>query len=117
MSAFCKSCKKTKDNDDFGITKNGSQYNTCVSCRDYDKTRNKLETKKAKAALRGLHYCEECEKAKPRDKFVLPNGEFYDKCCRCCLIYGSDEDDDSNSSYSYQCVYDPSDYEVGFSNM
>ena len=28
-----------------------------------------------------------------------------------------DTSDDSGSSYSDQCVYDPGDYEVGFSNM
>ena len=31
---------------------------------------------------------------------VMPNGEFYDKCCRSCLIYGSDDEDDSSSTYS-----------------
>ena len=50
-------------------------------------------------------------------KFVMPNGEFYKKCCRSCLIYGSDEEDDSSSGYSSQCVYDAGDYDVGFSNM
>ena len=29
----------------------------------------------------------------------------------------SDDDTSDASSYSYQCVYDPSDYEVGVSNM
>ena len=95
MSVFCKGCKKTKDSEDFGIKKDGSQYKTCVMCRDYDKKRNKHATKKDNAA-RGLNYCEECDKAKPRDKFVMPNGGFYDTCCRSCLIY------------SFQCVYESS---------
>ena len=47
----------------------------------------------------------------------MPNGEFYDKCCRSCLIYGSDDEDDSSSNYSYQCVYDAGGHEPGFSNM
>ena len=79
------------------------RYKTCVKCKDYDKKRNKLQTKQAEAALRGLRYCNECEKAKPKDKFVMPNGNSYDQC-RSCLFYGSDEDDRS-SSYSYQCVH------------
>ena len=74
MSVFCKGCKKTKDNEDFGIKENGAQYKTCVVCRDDDRKRNKLATKKAEAALRGLQYCEECDKAKHRDKFVMSNG-------------------------------------------
>ena len=115
MSVFCKGCKKAKNNEYFGMNNNGSQYKTCVMCRGYDKKRDKLATKKAEAALRGLHYCDECEKAKPKDKFVMPNGNSYDQC-RSCLIYGSDEDD-SSSSYSYQCEYNAGDYEVGFSNM
>ena len=119
MSVFCKDCKKTKDNEDFGINYNGSQYKTCVMCRDYDKKRNKLATKNDEAARRGLHYCNECEKAKPKDKFVMPNGNSYDQC-RSCLIYGSDEDDSSSSRSSYnsdQCGWIADDYEVGFSNM
>ena len=34
MSVFCKGCKKVKDNEDFGITNNGSQYKTCMKCRE-----------------------------------------------------------------------------------
>ena len=117
MSVYCKGCKKTEDNEDFGIKNNGTQYKTCVRCRDYDKKRNKLATTKDEAARRGLNYCEEYKKAKPMDKLVMPNGEFYNKCCRSCLTCGSDDEDDRSSSYSYQCVYDAGDYEVGFSNM
>ena len=116
MSVFCKDCKETKDNEDCGVNNNGSQYKACVKCRDYDKKRNQLATKKYEAALRGLKYCDECKKAKPRDKFVMPNGNSCDQC-RCCLIYGSDDEDDSSSGYSYQCEYNTGDYEVGFSNM
>ena len=47
MSAFCKGCKKTKDNEDSGINNNGSQYNTCVKCRDYDRKRVEKEKNKA----------------------------------------------------------------------
>ena len=108
MSVFCKSCNKTKDSEDLGIKEDETQYKTCVRCRDKDKKQYKLATKKANAARRGLNYCEECDKAKPRDKFVMPNGELYDKCCRSCLIYDSDDEDDSSSNYSYQCVYESS---------
>ena len=81
-----------------------------------------LQTQKCKSFVKpndneGLNYCEDCEKAKPMDKFVMPNGEFYNKCCRSCLIYGSDDEDDSSSNYSYQCVYDAGGHEPGFSNM
>ena len=34
MSVFCKGCKKTKNNEDFGMNNNGSQYKTCVKCRE-----------------------------------------------------------------------------------
>ena len=34
MSVFCKGCKKTKDNEDFGMKSNCSQYKTCVKCRE-----------------------------------------------------------------------------------
>ena len=30
MSAICKGCKQTQDNEDVGINSNGSQYETCV---------------------------------------------------------------------------------------
>ena len=119
---ICSKCRSKCINDKehinnvFGYTRLEMRYKTCVKCRDYDKKRNKLQTEKAEAALRGLKYCDECKKAKPRDKFVMPNGNSYDQC-RCCLIHGSDDEDDSKSSYSDQCVYDAGDYEVGFSNM
>ena len=118
----CSTCKKRFLNNKeqvelhFGYNRLNERFKCCIRCRGYGKKQNKLERKKAEAALRGLLYCEECEKAKPKDKFVMPNGESYDRCCRTCLIYGSDEDD-SGSSYSDQCVYDPGDYEVGFSNV
>ena len=34
MSSFCKGCRKTKDNEDFGIKEDGSQYKTCTKCRN-----------------------------------------------------------------------------------
>ena len=34
MSVFCKGCKKTKDNEDFGMKNYGYQYKTCVTCRE-----------------------------------------------------------------------------------
>ena len=34
MSPLCKGCRKTKDNEDFGIKKDGSQYKTCTKCRN-----------------------------------------------------------------------------------
>ena len=98
---------------------------TCNVC-GYQSTRNNLarhqKSNKCKSYVKpdendGLNYCEECEKNKPMDKFVMPNGEIYTKCCRSCLIYGSDDEDDSSSNHSHQCVYDAGDYEVGFSNM
>ena len=119
---ICSKCRSKYINDeehmnkDFGYTRLEMRYKTCVKCRGYDKKRNKLQTKKAEAALRGLRYCNECEKAKPKDKFVMPTGNSYDQC-RCCLIYGSDDEDDSKSSYSDQCGWTADDYEVGFSNM
>ena len=33
MSSFCKGCRKTKDNEGFGMKKDGSQYKTCETCR------------------------------------------------------------------------------------
>jgi len=33
MSVFCKGCRKTKVNEDFGLKDNGTQYKTCVKCR------------------------------------------------------------------------------------
>ena len=33
MSAFCKGCRKTKDNDEFGLKYDESQYKTCMKCR------------------------------------------------------------------------------------
>ena len=37
MSIYCKGCKTTKDNEYFGIKNNGTQYKTCVRCRDKNK--------------------------------------------------------------------------------
>jgi len=83
MSVLCSGCKKTKDNEDFGMKQNGSQYKTCVMCRDYGKKRTKLQNKQAEAALRGLQYCEECDKAQNRYEFIMPNGKSHNKCRRC----------------------------------
>ena len=44
MSVFCKGCKKTKDNEYFGMKNNGTQYKTCVNCRE--RKQNKPEYKK-----------------------------------------------------------------------
>ena len=33
MSVFCKGCRKTKDNEEFGLKANGTQYKTCMTCR------------------------------------------------------------------------------------
>ena len=37
MSIYCKGCKETKDNKDFGNKNNGTQYKTCVRCRNKNK--------------------------------------------------------------------------------
>ena len=88
-------------------------------CRDYDKKRVEQEQNKASESNGELKsYCAKCRTSKPMDKFVMPNGNSYNKCRRCLRyeIYDSDEDDNS-SSYNYQCEYNASDYEAGFSNM
>ena len=33
MSVFCKGCRKTKVNEDFGFKTDGNQYKTCITCR------------------------------------------------------------------------------------
>ena len=115
----CSTCKKRFLNNKeqvelhFGYNRLNERFKCCIRCRDYSKKRTKLQNKQADAALRGLQYCEACEKAKDRYEFIMSNGKSHTRCCRTCLIYGSDEDD-SGSSYSDQCVYDPGDYEVGF---
>ena len=34
MSVFCKGCRKTKDDEEFGLKANGTQYKTCIKCRN-----------------------------------------------------------------------------------
>ena len=34
MSVFCKGCRKTKVNEDFGLKTDGNQYKTCIKCRN-----------------------------------------------------------------------------------
>ena len=34
MSVFCKGCRKTKDNEKFGLKANGTQYKTYMKCRN-----------------------------------------------------------------------------------
>ena len=34
MSVLCKGCRKTKVNEDFGLKDNGTQYKTCIKCRN-----------------------------------------------------------------------------------
>ena len=34
MSVFCKCCRKTKDNEEFGLKTDGNQYKTCMKCRN-----------------------------------------------------------------------------------
>ena len=33
MSVFCKGCRTTKDNEEFGLKADGTQYITCMKCR------------------------------------------------------------------------------------
>ena len=120
----CSNCKKqfmnNKEQIDlyFGYNRLEQRFKCCVRCRGYGKKRTERETKKAEDSNGELKYCNKCKTSKPVDKFVMPNGKSYNKCRRCLRpeIYDSDEDD-SSSSYSYQCVYDASGNEPGFSNM
>ena len=120
----CSTCKKTFLNNKeqveshFGYNRLNERFKCCIRCRGYGKKRAEREKNKASESNGELKYCHKCHTAKPMDKFVMPNGKSYNKCRRCLRddIYDSD-DDDSSSSYSDQCVYDPSDYEVGFSNI
>ena len=34
MSVFCKGCRKTKDNEEFGLKTDGNHYKTCMKCRN-----------------------------------------------------------------------------------
>ena len=34
MSVFCNGCRQTADTDEFGVNNNGSQYKTCMKCRN-----------------------------------------------------------------------------------
>ena len=43
MSVFCKGCRKTKVNEGFGLKDNGTQYKTCIQCRN--KKIKKIEEK------------------------------------------------------------------------
>ena len=43
MSVLCKGCRKTKVNEDSGLKDNGTQYKTCIKCRN--KKINKKEEK------------------------------------------------------------------------
>ena len=33
MSVFCKGCRKTKDNEEFGLKADGNQYKTYMKCK------------------------------------------------------------------------------------
>ena len=121
----CSTCKKKYLNNKeqvelyFGHNRLNQPFKCCIRCRGYGKKRTERETKKAEDSNGELKYCNKCKTSKPVDKFVMPNGKSYNKCRRCLRpeIYDSDEEDDSSSSYSYQCVYDASGNEPGFSNM
>ena len=52
MSVFCKGCKKNKDNEDFGIKNNGTQYNTCVKCRERYHKKPEYKKKKLHVVVR-----------------------------------------------------------------
>ena len=45
MSVFCKGCRKTENNEEFGLKANGTQYKTCMKCR-YKKLGVKVSFKK-----------------------------------------------------------------------
>ena len=32
MSVFCKGCRETQDNEEFGLKADGTQYKTCIKC-------------------------------------------------------------------------------------
>ena len=121
----CSTCKKKYLNNKeqvelyFGHNRLNQPFKCCIRCRGYGKKRTERETKKAEDSNGELKYCNKCKTSKPMDKFVMPNGKSYNKCRRCLRseIYDSDEEDDSSSGYSSQCVYDAGDYDVGFSNM
>ena len=33
MSVCCNGCRKTKDNEEFGLKADGNQYKTCMTCK------------------------------------------------------------------------------------
>ena len=89
---LCSRCLKIKPKSDYG------EYKTLAFTQD---------TSPVQEVFLPYKSCKYC-----RDKDKLYNKE------RRVIIYTSDDDSsDTNSSYSDQCVYDPGDYEVGFSNM
>ena len=101
-----------------GYNRLNQHFKCCIRCRGYGKKRTEQEKNKANEINGELKYRTQCETSKPVNICFMSNCKSYNTC-RICLrdeIYDSD-DDDSNSSYSDQCVYDAGDYEVGFSNM
>ena len=68
MSVFCKGCRKTKVNDDFGFKYNGTQYKTCIKCRS--KKIKKIEEKEEEITC--------CDVEKIRDTFRKLNCRIVD---------------------------------------
>ena len=81
----------------FGYNRLEQRFKCCIRCRGYGKKQTENETKKAEKSNGELHYCNKCKKAKPIDKFVMPNGKSYNKCRRCLrsTIYDSDEENNN----------------------
>ena len=63
MSVLGKGCKKTKDHNEFGLNNNGSQYKTCMKCRD-----NKLKEEPKEEPKEELPNCCDVEEIRNSSK-------------------------------------------------
>ena len=77
MYVCCKGCKKTKDNEDVGIKNNGTQYKTCVNCRDKNKKDNDNKQQSIDTNVNRL--CTRCCQVKPNTEFGEYEMHVYDK--------------------------------------
>ena len=70
MSVFCKGCRKTNDNEEFGLKADGTQYKTYIKCRN---KKMNCRNKKNKKSEEEIIEC--CDVELLRDTFQTLNCE------------------------------------------
>ena len=77
----CLKCNVEKHSDDFYHRKDGGSHWQCKQCIQDKQKANRI---RKKILISHKKVCIDCEKSKTKINFYEINGEFHDRCIKCC---------------------------------